>query len=63
MLQHVAAPYGEFTLVGSGFRLVEGGTGSIDRPPPLIGEHTAEILAETGYSEAEIAAFREEGVT
>jgi len=63
VLQHVAASYGEFTLVGSGFRLAEGGTGSIDRPPPLIGEHTAEILAEAGYSDTEIAAFRDEGVT
>ena len=62
VLQHVEAPYGEFTLVGSGFRLAEGGTGSIERPPPLIGEHTDEILREAGYSEAAIAAFRAEGV-
>jgi crotonobetainyl-CoA:carnitine CoA-transferase CaiB-like acyl-CoA transferase len=63
VLQHVASPYGELTLVGSGFRLAEGGTGSIDRPPPLIGEHTEEILREAGYSEAEIAAFRADGIT
>ncbi len=62
VLQHVEAAYGEFTLVGSGFRLVEGGTGSIDRPPPLIGEHTDEILREAGYDSAEIAAFRADGV-
>jgi crotonobetainyl-CoA:carnitine CoA-transferase CaiB-like acyl-CoA transferase len=63
VLQQVEAPYGGFTLVGSGFRLAEGGTGSIDRPPPLIGEHTEEILREAGYSEAEIAAFRADGIT
>ena len=62
VLQHVEASYGEFTLVGSGFRLAAGGTGSIERPPPLIGEHTDEILREAGYSEAAIAAFRADGV-
>jgi crotonobetainyl-CoA:carnitine CoA-transferase CaiB-like acyl-CoA transferase len=61
VLQHVEAPYGELTLAGSGFRL-EHGTGGIDRPPPTIGEHTDEILAEAGYDSAEIAAFRAEGV-
>jgi hypothetical protein len=29
---------------------------SVRRPAPLVGEHTAEILAEAGYSEAEILA-------
>ncbi len=32
-----------------------------DRPPPLIGEHTDEVLAEFGFSEEEIAALRREG--
>jgi len=61
VLQQVGAPYGELTLAGSGFRL-EHGSGGIDRPPPLIGEHTDEILAEAGYDSREIAAFRAEGV-
>ena len=30
VMQHVEAPYGDFTLAGSGFRLAQGGTGSID---------------------------------
>ena len=61
VLQHVGSPYGDLTLIGSGFRL-EHGTGGIDRPPPVIGEHSDEILAEAGYDSAEIAAFHAEGV-
>ena len=49
------------TLVGSGFRLAEGG-GSIDRAPPLLGEHTDEILSEAGYGAGETEALRQEGV-
>jgi crotonobetainyl-CoA:carnitine CoA-transferase CaiB-like acyl-CoA transferase len=61
VLQKVQSPDGELTLVGSGFRLAHG-TGGIDRPPPKIGEHNAEILGEAGYDSGEIAAFTEEGV-
>jgi formyl-CoA transferase len=28
------------------------------RPPPLLGEHTAEVLHEAGFTDAEIAALR-----
>jgi crotonobetainyl-CoA:carnitine CoA-transferase CaiB-like acyl-CoA transferase len=31
-------------------------------PPPLVGEHTAEILEEIGYSAAEVAALAADGV-
>ncbi len=61
VLQEVDASYGALRLVGSGFRL-EHGTGGIDRPPPTIGEHSDEILAELGYDAAAVSALREEGV-
>jgi crotonobetainyl-CoA:carnitine CoA-transferase CaiB-like acyl-CoA transferase len=61
VLQTVPSDDGELTLIGSGFRLAHG-SGGIDRPPPKIGEHNAEILAEAGYDAAEIAAFADEGV-
>jgi crotonobetainyl-CoA:carnitine CoA-transferase CaiB-like acyl-CoA transferase len=61
IMQKVESPYGELRLAGSGFRFEHNG-GGIDRPPPLLGEHTEEILTETGYTPTEIAAFREEGV-
>ncbi|CEL09034.1 Putative Succinyl-CoA:3-ketoacid-coenzyme A transferase 1, mitochondrial [Aspergillus calidoustus] len=35
---------------------------SVRRPPPLLGEHTDEILGDMGLSEGEIRALRDEGV-
>jgi crotonobetainyl-CoA:carnitine CoA-transferase CaiB-like acyl-CoA transferase len=32
------------------------------RPPPLLGEHTGEVLREAGYSDAEIEEFARDGV-
>jgi crotonobetainyl-CoA:carnitine CoA-transferase CaiB-like acyl-CoA transferase len=34
----------------------------IDRPAPLLGEHTREVLRECGYTDAEVDAFAAERV-
>jgi crotonobetainyl-CoA:carnitine CoA-transferase CaiB-like acyl-CoA transferase len=34
---------------------------SIDRPPPMLGEHTEEILATLGYDRAGVSQLRTRG--
>ena len=36
-------------------------SGGVNTPPPASGQHTDEILAELGYSAAEITRLREQG--
>lgn len=59
--QSVDSPHGELNLIGSGFRLAHGG-GSIDTAPVPPGTHAEEVLAEAGYNETEIKAFRDAAV-
>jgi formyl-CoA transferase len=52
---------GSFLSLGLPMRLSENPT-SIDRHPPLLGEHTDEVLMELGYDGDGIAALRAEGI-
>jgi crotonobetainyl-CoA:carnitine CoA-transferase CaiB-like acyl-CoA transferase len=52
---------GTVRMAGSPVRLSHH-SATVRRPPPLLGEHTDEVLAEIGYSAADVAAMRERGL-
>lgn len=33
----------------------------VSRPPPVLGEHTVEVLRELGYDDAKIASLQQSG--
>ena len=48
---------GTFSVPVAAFKFAHGGP-KVDRPPPMFGQHTEEILTELGYDKTAIAGFR-----
>jgi crotonobetainyl-CoA:carnitine CoA-transferase CaiB-like acyl-CoA transferase len=51
----------DVTVLSAPFRFAHDGP-QPTTPPPLVGEHSDAILGELGYSVADIARLRREGV-
>ena len=60
LVQEVPVPEGVLRQVGSPLR-VDGRRATISRPPPALGEHTAEVLGALGLTAVDIAALAERG--
>lgn len=56
---HPHAEAGSVDLIASPLAQMSASPATIRRPPPLIGEHTGEILGELGYDAARVAELQE----
>jgi crotonobetainyl-CoA:carnitine CoA-transferase CaiB-like acyl-CoA transferase len=62
MIEEVNNPlYGSIKIPGLPVKLSENGC-SIKLPPPVLGEHSEEILRGLGYNQDEIKSMKEKGI-
>lgn len=59
---HPHAEAGSVDLIASPLAQMSVSPATIRRAPPLLGEHTAEVLGEIGYDEARLEALRAGGI-
>lgn len=63
MLRTVShATLGDITVTGAPIR-IDGAKGNVRRPPPALGQHTDEVLAELGYTSEQAGWLAAKGVT
>ena len=60
VIDHPHPTAGRVRMIGQPIELSDT-PGRIDRAPPLLGQHTGEVLRAAGYSKEEIRAFRADG--
>lgn len=60
MLVEVSHPSGPMRLLGSPVKMSRT-PGEVRTHPPLLGQHTMDVLLSLGYSEEEVRSMREEG--
>ena len=60
VVEHPHPTAGRVRMIGQPIELSET-PGRIDRAPPLLGEHTDEVLRAAGYTDEDIRAFRAAG--